>query len=92
VLGIDESGTTDSAWNRYGRALIHSMAEVTSELPEEFHGLLLETADYWLSLGLAIGTQTRDRALSLMELIEAEEQGQSELAADAEAFCAEALA
>ncbi|MGC1908593.1 MAG: hypothetical protein WA809_03215 [Candidatus Dormiibacterota bacterium] len=91
-MGIDDSGKTGSAWNRYGRALIHSMADVTPELPGEFHGLLLETADFWLSLGLAIGTQKRDQALSLLELIEAEEIGQVELAADAEAFCAEALA
>jgi hypothetical protein len=38
-------------WGRYGRALIKSMREVLAESPEDLHGLLLETADYWLSLG-----------------------------------------
>jgi hypothetical protein len=42
-------------WERYGRAIIESMREVLAESPEDLHGLLLETADYWLSLGLAIG-------------------------------------
>lgn len=90
-MGDQGSGTADPAWNQYGRALIHAMAEITAELPEEFHSIVLETADYWLSLGLAIGTQQRKQALRLLDLIEAEESGRTELAADVEAFCEEAL-
>ena len=36
------------------------MREVLAESPEDLHGLLLETADYWLSLGLAIGLLPND--------------------------------
>ncbi len=90
-MAIEDGGTENLAWKRYGRAVIQAMAEVTAEVPEESHALLLETADYWLSLGLAIGVQTPDEALRLLDLIEAEVTGQSELAGDAAAFCAEAL-
>lgn len=90
-MTIDSGGAPDPSWTKYGRALIHSMAEVTAELPEQFHGLMLETADYWLSLGLAIGTQKRDQAVTLLEVIEGESEQQAELAADAESFCEEAL-
>jgi hypothetical protein len=90
-VAIEDGGTENLAWKRYGRAVIQAMAEVTAEVPEESHALLLETADYWLSLGLAIGVQRPDEALRLLDLIEAEVTGQSELAGDAAAFCAEAL-
>jgi hypothetical protein len=90
-VAIEDGGTENLAWKRYGRAVIQAMAEVTAEVPEESHALLLETADYWLSLGLAIGVQRPDEALRLLDLIEAEATGQSELAGDAAAFCAEAL-
>ncbi len=90
-MAIEDGGTENLAWKRYGRAVIQAMVEVTAEVPEESHALLLETADYWLSLGLAIGVQRPDEALRLLDLIEAEVTGQSELAGDAAAFCAEAL-
>lgn len=83
--------TGSPAWNRYGKAMIHAMAEVSAEVPDEFHGMLLETADYWLSLGVAIGLQRPDDGSRLLNLIEPELAGQSELGADAETFCAEAL-
>ena len=41
------------------------MAEVRAETPEDVHAVLMETADYWLSLGLAIGTEQPETATSL---------------------------
>ncbi len=90
-MANEGSVTADPAWNQYGRALIQTMAEVTAELPQEFHAIVLETADYWLSLGLVIGTQQREQALALLDLIESEGEGRTELATDAKAFCEEAL-
>jgi hypothetical protein len=81
----------DDAWMRYGSALIGSMAEVLEETDQETHPWLLETADYWLSLGLAIGLERAGEAAPLLELIESHEDDQAELSRDAEAFCREAL-
>ncbi|MGC2191157.1 MAG: hypothetical protein WA751_02365 [Candidatus Dormiibacterota bacterium] len=92
MVSSEGSGTREATWKQYGRALIHAMAEVTGEIPEEFHDLLLETADYWLSLGMTIGTQQPEQALRLLDLIETDTAEQKELAADAQAFSAEALA
>ncbi len=50
----------DAAWERYGRALVGSMAEVLPEADDASHGLLLETADYWLSPGVAIRRASGD--------------------------------
>ncbi len=90
-MASEGSDERNPAWEQYGRALIRAMAEVTPELPEEYHGLILETADYWLSLGLAIGTQRRDEAIQLIEIIESDQAAQAELASDAQRFCADAL-
>ena len=81
----------DPDWRRYGQALLHAMAEVRAETPEEVHAVLMETADYWLSLGLAIGTEQPETARRLLRLIETEEPELLELTADAEHFVAEAL-
>jgi hypothetical protein len=81
----------DDAWRRYGRALIGSMSGVLDETDTDTHALLLETADYWLSLGLAIGLERTDQAETLLELIESKEDDRTELARDAETFCGEAL-
>jgi len=81
----------DPGWRRYGQALLHSMAEVRAEVPEDVHPILMETADYWLSLGLAIGVQQPEAAARLIRLIETEEPERAELASDAEHFVAEAL-
>jgi len=91
-LSIDSTGTNTTAWDRYGRALIRAMAEVVAEVPDELHELVLETADFWLSVGLSIGTQRPEAGLRLLDIIESESIGQTELAADAEAFTGEALA
>jgi hypothetical protein len=81
----------DAAWRRYGQALLHAMAEVRAETPEEVHAVLMETADYWLSMGLAIGTDQPEVASRLLRLIETEEAELVELSADAHDFVAEAL-
>ena len=81
----------DTAWRRYATALLHSMEEVRAETAEDVHPLLMETADYWLSLGLAIGTEHPEMASRLLRLIETEEPELVELSADAQHFVAEAL-
>ena len=82
-------GTTD--WERYGRALHRAMAEVLEEIPEDVRPHALETADYWLSIGLAIGLEHRAKAHRLLALIEANEAERAELSGDASAFLEEAL-
>ena len=84
--------TNDDGWNRYGRALTSAMAEVLEEVPEEVRPHALETADYWLSVGLAIGLEHPASARRLLALIEAEEIERAALAEDAAAFLQEALA
>jgi len=81
----------DPDWRRYGQALVHAMAEVRAETAEGLHPVLMETADYWLSLGLAIGTEQPEEARRLLRLIETEEPELLELTADAQHFVAEAL-
>ena len=79
-------------WERYGRALHAAMAEVLEEFPEEVRPQALETADYWISVGLTIGLERPHQARRLLELIEAEEAERVALAEDAAAFVEEALA
>lgn len=78
-------------WERYGRELHGSMAEVLEEFPEEVRPHALETADYWISVGLTIGVEHPGRARRLLELIEAEQAERAALAEDAAAFLEEAL-
>src|SRR2546425_12829354 len=73
----------DARWPQYGRALINSMSEVISETPENIHANLLETADYWLSLGLVLGRRDPDQARQLLQVIEAHEAERGELERDA---------
>jgi len=61
-------------WKQYGRAVIHSMREVLGESDEPTHGHLLETADYWLSIGLPIELRRPVEAMRLLELIDAAEK------------------
>lgn len=79
-------------WHRYGRALTGAMAEVLEEFPEEVRGHALETADYWLSVGITLGLERPHQARELLELIEADEAERAALVEDAAAFAAEALA
>lgn len=81
----------DDGWERYGKTLIASMREVLQESAEDAHANLLETADWWLSLGIAIGLNHPAHAERLLVLIESHEDNRAELARDAEAFCEEAL-
>ena len=81
----------DPDWRRYATALLHSMEDVRAETAEDLHPVLMETADYWLSLGLAIGTEHPEMAMRLLRLIETEEPELVELSADAQQFVAEAL-
>ena len=83
----------DAAWERYGRAVITSMSQVLEEAHEDAHAQVLETADYWLSLGLAIALRRPADAERLLAIIVShDEEPRSEIDQDADAFCAEALA
>lgn len=81
----------EGPWDRYGRALHRAMSEVLEDFPEEVRPHALETADYWLSLGLAIGLEHPAEAQRLLGLIEADEEELAELSHDADAFVTEAL-
>ena len=83
--------TEGDAWNRYGKTLARAMAEVLDEIPDEVRPHFLETADYWISVGLTIGLERPHQARRLLELIEAEETERATLAEDATAFIEEAL-
>ncbi len=82
----------DDPWARYGRALTGAMAEVLDEVPEELRPHVLETADYWLSVGLTLGLERPHQARRLLELIEVEPSERAAQAEDAAAFIEEALA
>ena len=75
--------SADARWAQYGRALIDSMGEVLAETPDEIHANLLETADYWLSLGLVLGLRDPDQAQQLLQVIESHEAERGELERDA---------
>jgi hypothetical protein len=78
-------------WQRYGRAITGGMADVLDELPEEARAHALETADYWLSVGLVIGLEHPAEASRLLTLIEADENERANLSEDGAGFLAEAL-
>jgi hypothetical protein len=82
----------DDRWRRYGSALTGAMAEVLEEFPEDVRGHALETADYWLSVGITLGLERPHQARELLELIEADEAERAMLIDDAAAFVEEALA
>jgi hypothetical protein len=82
----------DAAWDRYGRAVIGSMAEVLRQTEEASHAHMLETADYWLSLGLSIGLGKATDAERLLAVILAHDaEPRAEMEQDADEFCREAL-
>ena len=78
-------------WSRYGRSLAQAMGEVLDEIPEELRPHVLETADYWLSVGIQLGLERPHQARELLAIIEADELERAELAEDAGSFIAEAL-
>ncbi len=82
----------DERWDRYGRAIIGSMADVLADTNEASHSLLLETSDYWLSLGLSIGLNKPAEAERLLAIILAHDaESSAEMEQDADEFCREAL-
>jgi len=83
--------TSKGDWERYGHALHSAMSEVLEEFPEEARPHALETADYWISVGLTIGLERPHQARRLLELIEAEEAERAALVEDAAAFLEEVL-
>jgi len=83
--------SVNEQWARYGRALIGSMSEVLTEMPDETHANLLETADYWLSLGLVLGLRDPRQATQLLRVIEAHEADLGELERDATSLISQAL-
>jgi len=78
-------------WHRYGRALITAMREVLEEVEEAQRAVLLETADFWLRLGLVIGIEHVDEAKRLLDLSQEEVGERAELLTDAEEWLAEAI-
>src|SRR5260370_17409180 len=74
--------SVDAQWARYGRALISSMSEVLDETRDDIHSNLLETADYWLSLGLVLGLREPDQAPRLLQVIQAYEAERGDLTRD----------
>ncbi len=79
-------------WTRYARAVIKSMSEVLGELDESSHNHLLETADYWFSLGLVMGIEHRDDARRVLTIIlEHDAEDRDELCRDAQALRDEVL-
>lgn len=76
-------------WDRYGRALVVSMSGVLAEVPEDHHPKFLETADYWLALGLAIGLHKSADAERLLALMEPDEEARAEIDLDAEELVTE---
>jgi len=59
------------------------MSEVLTETADDMHANLLETADYWLSLGLVLGLRQPAQARELLNVIEAHEAERGELERDA---------
>ena len=84
-------GGADELWERYGRSLLQGMQEVLADTPAELHALLLETADYWLSVGLAMGSERPAEARRLLAVIEAEEAERLALAGDAAQLVSDVL-
>lgn len=83
--------TTPDGWARYGGALTRAMAEVLPEFPDEVRPQVLEVADYWISVGLALGLERPHQARELLALIEPDESERTALELDAAAFVEEAL-
>jgi len=93
TTGSDASDAQEpnEAWTRYGGALIGAMLEVLQEAGDELHPLLLETADFWRSFGLAIGVDRPGDAGALLELITEHDADRDLLTTDGETFCREVL-
>ena len=93
TLGRMETRAAEAGedWQRYGRALITAMREVLEEVDEAQREVLLETADFWLRLGLVIGIEHVDEAKRLLDLSQEEAGERAELLTDAEEWLGEAI-
>ena len=78
-------------WHRYGRALFTATREVLEEVDEAQRDLVLETADFWLKLGLVIGIEHVDEAKRLLDLSQEEAGERAEPLTNAEEWLAEAI-
>ena len=85
---MDEA-SAPAGWEVYGRALVTSMSGVLAEVPEDHHPKFLETADFWLALGLAAGLERPAEAKRLLELMEPDAEARAEITRDAEDLCQE---
>ena len=83
---MDEA-SAPAGWDAYGRALLTSMSGVLAEVPEGHHAKFLETADFWLALGLATGLERPSEARRLLELMEPDVESRREISRDAEELC-----
>jgi hypothetical protein len=83
---MDEA-SVPAGWDAYGRALLTSMSGVLEEVPEDHHPKFLETADFWLALGLATGLERPSQAKRLLELMEPDAESRAEISLDAEELC-----
>jgi hypothetical protein len=81
----------DEAWGRYGAALIGAMREVLEQADDRHRELILEVADFWLALGVAIGLERPDQARRLLEVVESDAGDREELHADADDLLEAAL-
>jgi hypothetical protein len=81
----------EQAGQRYGRALITAMREVLEEVDEQHREILLETADFWLRVGLVIGLERAEEAELLLRLSGGDTNERDELVADAEDLLDEAI-
>lgn len=86
-----EAASPAGSWSRYSRALVGAMAEVLGEVPEGSRPNVLETAEYWLAVGLTLGLERTADARRLLELIEADEAERGGLVLDATEFIEEVL-
>jgi hypothetical protein len=84
--------TIDSGSQHYGRAVNRAIAELFDGLPENAQPHAIEVANFWLSLGIAIGLEHASEAQQLLGLIEANGERMAELSHDARAFIEDALA
>ena len=88
---VDDAVPTSDDWNRAGRALLTAMEEVVAEVDEEQRPLVLETAVYWVALGVAAAIDRPADARRLLDVIEPNATDRDELLSDARAFLDEAL-
>lgn len=83
---MDEPGAA-AGWDVYGRALVSSMSGVLAEVPEDHHPKFLETADFWLAVGLAAGLEQPSQARHLLALMEPDQEARAEISLDAVELC-----